>query len=112
MSKRDEIKKELEEQEEEFYGDETVSGSSPSPESDDSIEKMMGDAMGEDAADDVSDPKEDGFNIADEIEEDEEEAMESPIEDYQDAEGLEAEALANPKSAASDDDDEEDEEEE
>lgn len=106
MSKRDDIKEELKRQEEEFYGDETVSGSSPDPESDDSVETMVEDAMGEDASANVSDPKASGFNIADEIEGDEEEVLESPTVDYQDKEGLDAEAVANPKTGSSDDDDE------
>ncbi len=70
MSKRDDIKKQLEEDQDRFYGDQTVSGHSPDTESDDSIEEMVGDVMGEDAARKVESKKE-GFNIADEIEGDE-----------------------------------------
>lgn len=76
----DDVKRELEEQDDEFYGDETVSGSNPEPDSDDSVEEMMSDVVGED----FDETQE--VDIAEEVGEDEEDIREKPIENYR-AEG-------------------------
>ncbi len=104
MSQRDKIKEELKKQEAEFYGDETVSGTNPDPESDDSVAEMMEDVMGEDASASVSDPQDDGFNIADEIEDDEEDLSDNPINGYH-----EAGSIAAPQSSTLLDDNENEE---
>ena len=71
MSQRDDVKKQLKKQDDEFYGDQTVSGSAPDPESDDSVEDIIEEVMGEDASAKIMDPDDDGFSLADEITEDE-----------------------------------------
>ncbi len=61
----DEVKKELKENEDRFYGEETVSGSSPRPESDDDVKEMVKEVIGN--------PPEEGkpFSIAEEVNKDE-----------------------------------------
>ncbi len=61
----DDIKKELREDEDRFYGEETVSGSSPRPESDDDVKEMVKEVIGN--------PPEEGkpFSIAEEVKKDE-----------------------------------------
>lgn len=70
----DDIRRELEEQDDEFYGDETVSGSNPDPDSDDSVSEMMTDTVGDDF-----DETED-LDIAEEVKEDEEDLREKLID--------------------------------
>ena len=84
MSKRDDVKKELKKLEDENYGESTVSGSAPDPESDDSVEDMLEEVMGEDASAQVSDPQDDGFNIADEINDDEQARIDGSDIDLED----------------------------
>lgn len=61
----EDVKNELKENEKRFYGEETVSGSSPSPESDDDVKEMVREVIG-------NTPKEGKpFSIAEEIEKDE-----------------------------------------
>ena len=61
----DDIKKEIMENEDRFYGEETVSGSSPRPESDDNVKEMVKEVIGN--------PPEEGkpFSIAEEVNKDE-----------------------------------------
>ena len=53
--KWDELKEEVEEQDEGVYGDETVSGSNPNPDkvSSKSTDELVGEAFGEDAQEDI-----------------------------------------------------------
>lgn len=44
--KQEKIKEELEKEEKEFYGDETVSGSDPAPDSDDDTVQNLADVIG------------------------------------------------------------------
>lgn len=46
MTNNDDIKEELRKEEDEVYGDETISGSSPRPDTDDDVDKPMTDLTG------------------------------------------------------------------
>jgi len=63
------IKKELEEDEKDFYGTGTVSSTDPEPDSDDEVSVMLEDAMGKDASDALR--KHEVNTKAEEIDEDE-----------------------------------------
>jgi hypothetical protein len=65
MTNNDDIKKELQREEDEVYGDETISGSSPRPSSDDDVEQGMENVTGQEPARDET--------IADAVNEEEEE---------------------------------------
>lgn len=65
MSKRDDIKRELKKQQDEVYGEGTMSGSSPDPDSDDNVMDVMEDTVGPDI-----NPG-DEFHLADEVMKDE-----------------------------------------
>jgi hypothetical protein len=52
------VKEEIEKEEKEFYGDETISGSSPSPESDDDTQKAFEDIIGHEPESDTGLEKE------------------------------------------------------
>lgn len=73
----DDVQKEIEELEDENYGDETISGTNPRPDADDDVEDFMEDVVGEDF------DEEDDLDIADEIEDDEENIRDEEINDYQ-----------------------------
>jgi hypothetical protein len=45
--KADDVKKEVEEQEDEFYGDATISGTAPDPSSDDDVDEVVKEVTGE-----------------------------------------------------------------
>ncbi len=61
----DEVKKEIRENEDRFYGEETVSGSSPRPDSDDDVAEMIKEVIG-------NSPEEGKpFSIAEEVKKDE-----------------------------------------
>jgi len=121
--KPDEVEEELQKDEDRFYGDQTVSGTSTHPDSDDDVEEMMSDVVGEDFDENEE------VGLAEEIQEDEEDLRGKPIENYQaegstpDAEdlivdsGLEKAEKANatfndPMEDLDDDDFDEDDEEE
>ena len=61
MTKRDDIKKEIKRQDEEVYGEETMAGSSPDPESDDDVAETYKKVIGHE-------PKK-GESLADEVDE-------------------------------------------
>jgi hypothetical protein len=69
MSDSKKVKQQIQQQNDDVYGDETYSGSSPRPDADDNIDDIVRDAMGKDAVEDIDNRK--PFNLADEIEEDE-----------------------------------------
>ena len=76
----DDIQKEVDEQEDEFYGEGTVSGSAPDPEkvlSDDTA-GMVKNVVGNDP----DDEGESGFNLGDEVNDDEHAIEDKPIDDY------------------------------
>jgi hypothetical protein len=56
MTKQDikKVKEEIKKEEKEFYGDETISGSSPSPESDDDTKEAFKDIIGHEPKSDTS----------------------------------------------------------
>ena len=83
------IKKELEQLEDENYGDETISGTNPRPDADDDIDANMIDAVGSDFDEDKP------LNLADEIEDDEDEIQGGEINNYEDDE--EDEITTEPK---------------
>ncbi len=64
------IQKEVNREEDEFYGEETISGSSPKPSSDDDAESALAGAIGPDAHDVVKNHK--PFDIDEEVDKDEE----------------------------------------
>ena len=69
MTKQDieDVKKEIKENEDRFYGEETISGSSPRPDSDDNVAEALEDVIG-------NPPKRGkAFSLAEEVEKDEEE---------------------------------------
>jgi hypothetical protein len=70
MPKDKTIKEEIAKQDKDIYGDETISGTDPSPDSDDDVEEIMEDAFGKDASD-KSFEKHKPFDIDEEIENDE-----------------------------------------
>lgn len=72
----DDVQKEIEELEDENYGDETVSGTNPRPDADDDVEDFMEDVVGEDFDEDKP------FNMGDEVNEDEIEIRDDEINDY------------------------------
>jgi len=74
----DDVQKEVDELEDEVYGDETVSGTNPKPGSDDDTKKNLEEVIGNEPAP--------GFNIGDEINEDEAAIADKPINDYADEE--------------------------
>jgi len=64
-AKAKDIKKQIQQQDKDVYGDTTISGSSPDPESDDDVEKVVEEVTGEK-------PKQgEEFSISDEVEKDE-----------------------------------------
>ncbi|MFC1649581.1 hypothetical protein ACFL2C_02585 [Patescibacteria group bacterium] len=65
MAKRDDIKKQIKKQQDEVYGESTVSGSAPDPASDDDVVENLKDAVGADI-----NPG-DEFHLADEVLKDE-----------------------------------------
>lgn len=65
MTKRDDIKKQIKQQQDDVYGDSTVSGSAPDPEADDDVEEILEEVVGTDI-----NPG-DEFHLADEVMEDE-----------------------------------------
>ena len=65
VAKRDDIKKELKRQEDEVYGENTISGSSPDPDSDDDVMTNLEDAVG------AGINPGDEFHLADEVMNDE-----------------------------------------
>ena len=65
MSRRDDIKKQIKKQDNENYGEETISGSSHDPESDDDTAKALEEAVGTD----IKQGQE--FSLKDEVEKDE-----------------------------------------
>lgn len=79
VSNKDDIKKQLKQQNDQVYGDETVSGTMPDPESDDDIAESVEDVMGADAEKDIKEHK--PFNIGEEVNEDEEDAAGWSIDD-------------------------------
>ena len=72
----EDIEKEKLEQDMENYGDESYAGQQASLDSDDDVDEMMKKAVGEDFE------EEDELNLAKEIEEDEEDASQKPIDNY------------------------------
>lgn len=70
------LKKKIQEQDDQFYGEETESGSSPRPSSDDSVDKDYRQAFG-------NKPKTD---IGEEINEDEKDLIEGPDSEDEDEE--------------------------
>lgn len=72
----DDVQKEIEELEDENYGDETVSGTNPRPDADDDVEDFVKDTVGSDFDD------EDDLDIAEEVKEDEEDIRSDEINDY------------------------------
>jgi hypothetical protein len=68
--KAEDVKKEIEQQEKEVYGDTTISGSAPDPSSDDDVEEVVEDAMGEETSEEIEDNK--VVTLAEEVEETEE----------------------------------------
>ena len=62
---RDDIKKQIEEEDKRVYGETTISGSMPDPESDDDIKDAVKDITGEEPKDGVP------FSIAEEVKKDE-----------------------------------------
>jgi len=81
----EDVIKEVNQQEDDNYGDETISGTNPRPDSDDDLEKVMDDVVGSDF------DEEKPLDIADEIEDDEEEIQKGEINDYQSEEDPENE---------------------
>ena len=69
------VNKQLKKDEDQYYGDATISGSSPDPESDDNADDAMEDVTGEPQGDEP-------LNIAKHIEEDEEAEAMKPVDDY------------------------------
>lgn len=78
--KPDDVIKELKNQDDENYGDETISGTSPVSGEAPDVDDMMDDVVGEDH------DEEEELDIAEEIEGDEEEIKSGEINDYQDDE--------------------------
>jgi len=78
--KPQDVADELQKDEGRFYGDQEVGGTNTDPEKDDDVADMMTDVVGDDFDEDEE------VDIAQEIEEDEEDLREKPIENYQ-AEG-------------------------
>lgn len=78
--KPDDVIKELKNQDDENYGDETISGTSPVSGEAPDVDDMMDDVIGEDH------DEEEELDIAEEIEGDEEEIKSGEINDYQDDE--------------------------
>lgn len=74
--KAKDVKKEVEEVQDEIYGEETISGSSPSPESDDDVGEIMEKTMGADAAEDLEENK--PHTLAEEVERDEKKRRTKP----------------------------------
>ncbi len=70
--KPSEVIKELQKDEGRFYGDEEIGGTNTDPEKDDDVANMMTDVVGEDFDENGE------VDIADEIEEDEEDLREKP----------------------------------
>jgi hypothetical protein len=65
VSKFKKLKKQVREQDDIVYGEETISGSSPKPESDDDIEEILEEVMGDDI-DFLN-----GFSLEEEVKKDE-----------------------------------------
>lgn len=78
--KPDDVIKELKNQDDENYGDETISGTNPVSGEAPDVDDMMDDVVGEDH------DEEEELDIAEEIEGDEEEIKSGEINDYQDDE--------------------------
>jgi hypothetical protein len=76
MSDSKKVKQQIQQQNDDVYGDETYAGSSPRPDADDDIEMVIGNTMGEDAVEDIAGHK--PFNVADEIEGDEDAILSDP----------------------------------
>lgn len=81
----DDVQKEVEELEDEVYGDQTVSGTNPAPTSDDDTKENLEDVIG-------NEPDQ-AFNIGDEINSDEHAIQDLPINDYQEEEQDEEEEV-------------------
>jgi hypothetical protein len=81
----DDIQKEVDEQEDEFYGEGTVSGSAPDPEKvlRDDTAGMVENVVGNDP----DDEGEDGFNLGTEVNDDEQAIEDKPIDDYMSDDG-------------------------
>lgn len=73
--KAKDVKKEVEEQEKRNYGDETISGSSPDPSSDDDVDEVVEEITGEEPG--MFEP----VGIAEEIDKDEKALHTKPEED-------------------------------
>jgi hypothetical protein len=103
----DDVQKEVDEIEDEVYGESTVSGSAPDPEKvlRDDTAGMVEDVVGNDP--DGSGEK--GFNLGEEVNKDEHDIQDKPVDDYMTDDTGDDDSSDDSDDDASDDEEDEDE---